>query len=103
MDLTLTGEINSTRIVNKYSPSLELVQSASSGRNKDGDWAVWLSFTKGIYQFNEVYAQGRLVQKDEEKTNSVAIFTGDEELANRAASAFNHLIKLCGGGRKEPF
>ena len=43
------------------------------------------------------------VGKDEEKTNTVILYTGDEQLATRAATAFNHLIKLCGGGKKEPF
>jgi hypothetical protein len=104
MDLMVSGETDSTRIVRKYSPVLELAQSASAGRNRDGDWAVWISFSRAIYQYHELYDRGRLIKKEEQKTNTVALFTGDEELANRAATAFNHLIKLCGGGKnKEPF
>lgn len=104
MDLTVSTETQSVRFVYKYSPVLELAESASAGRNKDGDWAVWISFGRAIYKFKETYDGGRLIRKEEERTNTIALFIGEEELANRAANAFSHLIQLCGGGKKkEPF
>lgn len=37
-------------------------------------------------------------------TDSIRLLTRDAALAERVSRAFNHVIKLCGGGsRKEPF
>lgn len=103
VDLTTSFEQGSVKILERYSPFLNLAEKASAEPNKYGNWMISLYFNRNIYQFKETHSGGR-IQKDEEKMNRIVIFTADEDLAKRSAKAFNRLIKLCGGGaQKEPF
>jgi len=106
MDLRINYNFDfSKRVAGKYSPTLHLVERVEAGQNQSNYWAIWLKFRSNIYEYNEFYnSLGQLIGKKEDKTNSIVIFTGTEDLAVRGANAFNNLIKICGGGvRKEPF
>jgi len=104
INLTVSGEKEGTKIISKYAPSLSLAEKSFAAQNTAGDWAAWISFSKNIFEFSETYDAGRFIHRREERKSKLAVFTGDEELATRMANAFDHLIKLCGGGpRKEPF
>lgn len=93
----MTRRVSSVHVssVEIYEVILSQASEAQTGRNKSGESGVWLYFPRGVF-----YREGR----ETKKTDAITLFTRDEDLAERVAKAFNHVIKLCGGGpKKEPF
>jgi hypothetical protein len=98
MNLTIRIDSGSSTAVDVYTPVLNQAEKVVAGRSTEGIWGVWLYFTPNIY-----YEHWGPSKKERLRTDSVMLPTRDEDLAVRASKAFNHLIQLCGGAKKEPF
>jgi uncharacterized protein YxeA len=83
----------------------DLHPDSVKSKNPDDDFKyaeVYLHTSGGLNTIN-VNASGFRAEYSEPKTSVVSINIDDPLTAERIAKAFKHVIKLCGGGSKQPF
>lgn len=100
MDLSLKYNLEGDPYapVDVYSVFLILAERAEAGQ-AEGHFGVWLFFRRSF-----AYEERRGADRQEKKSDFIRLLVRDEDLAERVSKAFDHVIKLCGGGpRKEPF
>ena len=79
-------------------------ERADAFPDRNGETKVALGFKLKIHGTTEYYLDTELRNKEEEKSEAIFLPFHDKDLAQRVANAFQHAIKLCGGGKaKEIF
>jgi hypothetical protein len=102
---TDSSTANIFRRLSKYSFSLKEAERADAIPNKTtGKIEVAIGFKLKISGTTEYYVDSELQEKEDNRDEAIFLPFDDKEVAERVANAFQHAIRLCGGGKvKEVF